>query len=74
MPPNLFKLYTSSDIVMMIKTVDINCACMVHVKMGKEYATLEYEGISRSFRTGHLERQLQTVQLSATRCSCIVIL
>jgi hypothetical protein len=33
-----------------------------------------YEDISRSFRTGNLERELQMVQLSATRCSCIAIL
>jgi hypothetical protein len=33
-----------------------------------------YEGVSKSFRTGHLERELQMVQLSATRCSCIAIL
>jgi hypothetical protein len=34
---------------------------------------LEYEGVSKSFRTGRLERELQMVQLSATRCSCIAI-
>jgi hypothetical protein len=28
-----------------------------------------YEGISKSFRTGRLERELQMIQLSATRCS-----
>jgi hypothetical protein len=28
----------------------------------------------KSFRTGRLERELQMVQLSATRCSCIAIL
>jgi hypothetical protein len=33
-----------------------------------------YEGVSKSFRTGCLERELQMVQLSATRCSCITIL
>jgi hypothetical protein len=33
-----------------------------------------YEGVSKSFRTGRLERELQTVQPSATRCSCIAIL
>jgi hypothetical protein len=33
-----------------------------------------YEGISKSFRIGRLERELQMVQLSATRCSCIAIL
>jgi len=29
-----------------------------------------YDGVSKSFRTGRLERELQMVQLSATRCSC----
>jgi hypothetical protein len=33
-----------------------------------------YEGVSKSFRTNHLERELQMVQLSAIRCSCIAIL
>jgi hypothetical protein len=33
-----------------------------------------YEGVSKSIRTGRLERELQMVQLSATRCSCIAIL
>jgi len=30
-----------------------------------------YEGVSKSFRTGGLERVLQMVQLSATRGSCV---
>jgi hypothetical protein len=33
-----------------------------------------YEGVSKSFRTGQLERELQMVQLSAIRFSCIAIL
>jgi hypothetical protein len=33
-----------------------------------------YEDVSKSFQTGRLGRELQTVQLSATRCSCIAIL
>jgi hypothetical protein len=33
-----------------------------------------YEGVSKSFRTGRLERELQMVQLSATGCSCVAIL
>jgi len=32
------------------------------------------ECVSRSFRTGRLGRELQIVQLSATKCSCIAIL
>jgi hypothetical protein len=35
---------------------------------------LLFDGVSKSFRTGRLERELQMVQLSATRCSCIAIL
>jgi hypothetical protein len=33
-----------------------------------------FEGVSISFRTGRLERELQMVQLPVTRCSCIAIL
>jgi hypothetical protein len=33
-----------------------------------------YEDVSKRFRTGRLERELQMVQLSATRSSCIAIL
>jgi hypothetical protein len=33
-----------------------------------------YEGVFKSFRTGRLQRELQMVQLSASRCSCIAIL
>jgi hypothetical protein len=33
----------------------------------------EYQGVSKSFRTGRLERELQMVQLSATRCSWIAV-
>jgi hypothetical protein len=34
---------------------------------------LAYEGVSKTFRTGRLERELQMLQLCATRCSCIAI-
>jgi hypothetical protein len=33
-----------------------------------------YEDVSKSFQTGHLERELQMVQLSDITCSCITIL
>jgi hypothetical protein len=33
-----------------------------------------YEGVSKSFRTGRLERELQMFQLCARRCSCMAIL
>jgi hypothetical protein len=33
-----------------------------------------YEVVSKSFRTGRPERELQMVQLSAIRCSCIAVL
>jgi hypothetical protein len=37
------------------------------------YTSYKCEGVSKSFRTGRLERELQMIQLSATRCSCIAI-
>jgi hypothetical protein len=43
----------------------------VHVKKAK-YTV--YECVSKSFRTGSLARELQMVQFSATRCSCIAIM
>jgi hypothetical protein len=36
-----------------------------------DYLVRHYEGVSKSFRTGRLGRELQMVQLSATRFSCI---
>jgi hypothetical protein len=36
--------------------------------------TAYLQGVSKSFRTGRLERELQMVQLSATRCRCIALL
>jgi len=33
-----------------------------------------YEGVSKSFRIGLLERELQMLQLYATRCRCFAIL
>jgi len=36
--------------------------------------TMTYEGVSKSFRIGRLERELQMVELSATSCSRIAIL
>jgi hypothetical protein len=38
------------------------------------FHSITIRGLSRSFRTGRLARELQKVQLSATRCSCIAIL
>jgi hypothetical protein len=51
----------------------------VHVLTCNNYyinidAMKPYEGVSESFRFGNLKRELQMVQLSATRCSCIAIL
>jgi hypothetical protein len=38
------------------------------------YCISWYKNVTKSFRTGRLERELQTVQLSATRWNCIAIL
>jgi hypothetical protein len=39
-----------------------------------KFTDIKYEGVSKSFRTGRLEPELQILQFSATRCSCITIL
>jgi hypothetical protein len=39
-----------------------------------QFLPAHYEGVSKTFRTGRLERELQMVQISATSCSCIAIL
>jgi hypothetical protein len=44
------------------------------VEMMVKEAVVTYKGVSKSFWTGCLEQELQMVQLSATRCSCIAIL
>jgi hypothetical protein len=55
-----------------------SCSCSCQNYYYQHYCYFEYyyvyEGITKSIRTGRLEREMQMVQLSATRCSCIVIL
>jgi len=46
----------------------------IHTHTYTHTHTHTHEGVSKSFWTGRLERELQMVQLSATRCSCIAIL
>jgi hypothetical protein len=48
--------------------------CYLAYGAGNNVVKSLYEGVSKSIRTGRLERELQMVQLSATRCSCIAIL
>jgi small-conductance mechanosensitive channel len=45
--------------------------CMTDVEC---WLLLNYESLSKSFRTGRLKRELHMVLLSATKCSCIAIL
>jgi hypothetical protein len=59
----------------------IFCVFCIPYWIHKKYESLHYtwirfryEGVSESFRTGLLVRELQMVQLSATRCSCTAIL
>jgi hypothetical protein len=49
------------------------CVCVCVCVWARARARV-HEGVTKSFRTGRLERELQMVQLSATKCSCIAIL
>jgi hypothetical protein len=44
-----------------------------HIIRTPKICFYSYESVSKSVRTGRLERQQQMVQLSATKCSCIAI-
>jgi hypothetical protein len=46
---------------------------MKQERMREKWPENSYKGVSKSFQTDHLEWELQTVQLSATRCSCVAI-
>jgi len=55
---------------------NIRTTCSVHLIL-LDWITLiifgeAYEGVSRSSRTGHLKRESEMVQLSASMCCCIV--
>jgi len=45
-----------------------------YVKVKAKFKMPTCGGVAKSFRTGRLERELQMVQLPATRCSYIAIL
>jgi hypothetical protein len=44
------------------------------LSMNLDLIPKQYEGVSKTFRIGRLERELQMFQHSATRCSCIATL
>jgi hypothetical protein len=65
--------------VLLPDTYFANCALhlitsQVKCVIKKSIFYVMYEDVSKSFRTGRLERELQMVQLSATRYNCIAIL
>jgi hypothetical protein len=47
---------------------------LTHSEICRMSSDKAHSCVSKSFRTGLLERELRMVQLSATRCSCIAIL
>jgi len=64
--------YTQSQEDLKMRVTDFNEVNICHVLYKQPFA--RYERVSKSFRTGHLEQELQTVQLSTTRRSCIAVL
>jgi hypothetical protein len=50
------------------------CYSMLDEDAIESGALLAVYGVSKSFRTGRLERELQMVQLYAISCSCIAVL
>jgi hypothetical protein len=70
--------------VVIVKPISVGFRCLYWSQLSELYVSAFYvafsntvtlyEGVSKSFRTGRLERVLQMVQLFANRCSCIAIL
>jgi len=65
---------------MVIQKEESEVLIVTNIKSGQNVALLAfcsainvYEDAFNSFRTGHLEQELQMVELSANRCSCIAI-
>jgi hypothetical protein len=64
--------YHSADYEILLKVHHCNNRRFPHITSIEKIIT--YECVSTSFRTGRLVRELQMVQLSVIRCSCIGIL
>jgi hypothetical protein len=73
--PNVYQLNDRETSLSLIGICAYMHACMhtyIHAYIHTYIHT--YDGVSKRFRTSNLERELQMVQLSATRCSFIDIL
>jgi hypothetical protein len=68
-----FPIYTLTNRRSGLVTDHYGTLPIILVSLGYTFQGL-YEGVSKSFRTGRLERELEMVQISATRYSCIAIL
>jgi hypothetical protein len=67
-------IYVSSKILSDIQPCTIILSVPAICRNVVQHKGNYYEFVSKSFRTGRLEWELQMVQLSATGCSCILIL
>jgi hypothetical protein len=52
----------------------VSCSQYLFISQADGIQMHPYDRVSKSFRTGRLEWELQMIQLSATMCSCIAIL
>jgi hypothetical protein len=71
---NTFSLPWKNSRLLNLHPLHLHSVSSVYVKLVFIIVNNTYESKSRSFRIASLERELQIVQLSATRCSCIAIL
>jgi hypothetical protein len=55
-------------------SIRVNCGISQAAACSCWYSLIRYELVSKSFRTGRLERELQMVQFSTTECSFVAIL
>jgi hypothetical protein len=67
-------IYRGSETSALLGSVPLVCHTLLVCLYDSAFSWYDHESVSKSFRTGRMERELQMVQLSATRCSRIAIL
>jgi hypothetical protein len=72
--PSAIPLNYPSSCILFVSKQNKLIGWLRSMNQANEQLQTSYEGVTKSFRTGRLVRELQTVQLSAARCSCIAIL
>jgi hypothetical protein len=68
--------FTLGAIVLFVGTLRLSYELLSSILSEESRSTVSltvYESVSKSFRTGRMEREMQMVDMSVIKCSCIAI-